>query len=224
MASCALAKSRAKLKPILTGHQQQHAGMTASGSVSLNNSLHRLRTVYAPANAVASPTWLITSFRTVATNAFSGRARIGSRWHRRLVTTAANNRLNVAPTIGTPKMTRLLTHNGQTHSICGWAAKNGITKSAMYQRLERGWTLEEACANKRTRRSALNVAPTAPVVSATTLRLEELKRMDLMLQREMTRVLRQFCRDLEGIMSRGVVRNLPRWPVDRSIPVARSRV
>jgi len=116
-----------------------------------------------------------------------------------------------------------LTYNGHTDTIAGWAARTGITPSAMYQRLQRGWTVEEVCANKRIRSSARRVAPpvTPPVVSATTLRLEELKRMDLMLQREVNRALRQFCRDLDAIMTRGVVRDRARWPVDRSIPSMR---
>ena len=125
-------------------------------------------------------------------------------------------------------MTRLLTHNGQTHSICGWAVKNGITKSAMYQRLERGWTLEEACANKRTHRFARKVKPIASASikspSINSLRLDELKRMDLVLQREVTRTLRQFCRDLEAIMSRGVDRDILKSAFDRTTPVTPERV
>jgi hypothetical protein len=74
--------------------------MTANGNGRVSNFWRYLRTIYAPANAVALPTWLITLFRTVATSAFSGRALIGSQWQARLVTTAANNRLNVAPTLG----------------------------------------------------------------------------------------------------------------------------
>lgn len=219
MASCALAKRSARPKPISTGPQQQRAAMTANGSVRASISWRYQRTAYAPAAAVARPTWLITLFRTVATSVFSGRARIGSQWHVRLVTTVANNPLNVAPTTGTPKMTRLLTYNGQTNTVAGWAATNGITPSAMYQRLERGWTVEEVCASRRIRSSARRVAP--PVVSAATLRLDELKRMDLAYRREVTRTLRQFCRDLEAIMSRGVVRDFSKWPVDRSIPSMR---
>lgn len=119
------------------------------------------------------------------------------------------------------RLTTRLTYNGQTDTIAGWATRNGITKSSIYQRLERGWTVEEVCANKRTRRSAPKLLPTTSEVQATTLRMDELKRMDLMLQREVNRALRQFCRDMDAIMSRGVVRDLSRWPVDRSIPVAR---
>jgi hypothetical protein len=130
-------------------------------------------------------------------------------------------------------MTRRLTYNGQTDTINGWAVRNGITKSAIYQRLDRGWTADEVCANKRIHRSAHKVktsTPTqapkrvkqvAPTKSITSLRLDELKRMDLVLQREVTRTLRQFCRDLEAIMTRGVVRDFSRWPVDRSIPSMR---
>ena len=102
-------------------------------------------------------------------------------------------------------MTRLLTYNGHTNTIAGWAATNGITPSAIYERLKNGWTVEEACANTRVDRFARKAKTPAKATTsnATTLRLDELKRMDLMLQREVTRTLRQFCRDLEAIMSRG---------------------
>jgi hypothetical protein len=119
-------------------------------------------------------------------------------------------------------MTRLITCNGHTDTISGWAARNGITRAAMRQRLQRGWTETDACTIKRVngnnRKEHVSIEqPT----SVTSLRLDEPKRMDLMLQREVTRTLRQFNRDLEAIMRRGVVHNLPKWPVDRSIPVAR---
>lgn len=128
-------------------------------------------------------------------------------------------------------LTTRLTYNGKTDTIIGWAATNGITPSAIYQRLQRGWTVEEVCANKRIHSSARRVTPVtstqAPVTQPTSivsLRLDELKRMDLVLQREVNRTLRQFCRDLDAIMSRGVDRDLLKSSFDRSIPVARSRV
>jgi hypothetical protein len=119
-------------------------------------------------------------------------------------------------------MTRLITYNGHTDTISGWAAKNGITKIAMRQRLRRGWTESEACStplvhgNNRKEHASMK-QPT----SITSSRLDELKRMDLVLQRDVNRTLRQFCRDIDAIMSRGVDRDLLKSRFDRSIPVAR---
>lgn len=48
--------------------------------------------------------------------------------------------------------------------------------------------------------------------------------MDLVLQREVTRTLRQFCRDLEAIMSRGVDRDILKSAFDRTTPVTPERV
>jgi hypothetical protein len=124
-------------------------------------------------------------------------------------------------------MTRLITHNGHTNTMSGWAAKNGITRAAMRQRLARGWTEHEACSIKRvvgssrTERTSTPVKQAQPTASITLLHLDELKRMDLVLQREVTRTLRQFTRDLEAIMRRGVAHNLSYLAPDRSIPVAR---
>ena len=128
-----------------------------------------------------------------------------------------------------PRKARLITHDGHVDTLAGWAAKIGISREAVDQRLLHGWSEVEAVTTKRRARppkrfrraqslaNGHNVATSTPV----NLQLEELKRMDLMLQREVTRALRQFCRDIDGIMSRGVVRDFSKWPVDRSIPVAR---
>jgi hypothetical protein len=157
----------------------------------------------------------------VATTLYFGTRRIGSRFAA-LVTTAANNRLNVAPTLGTPKMTVLITYNGHTNTISGWAAKNGITRAAFRQRLRRGWTEAEACSIKRVNgNSRKEHASIKQPTSITSLRLDELKRIDLMLQRDVNRTLRQFCRDVDAIMSRGVDRDILKARFDRSIPVAR---
>ena len=119
-------------------------------------------------------------------------------------------------------MTRLITFNGHTDTLSGWAARNGITRAAMRQRLARGWTETDACTIKRVSGNNRNEhASIKQPTSINSLRLDELKRMDIVLQREVTRTLRQFCRDLEAIMSRGVDRNFAEWPVDRSIPSMR---
>jgi hypothetical protein len=125
--------------------------------------------------------------------------------------------------------TRLLTYNGQTKTVAEWAATNSITPSAIYERLKNGWTVEEVCANTRVDRSArrMKTAPSTQHKQPTSIvsqRLHELKRMDLMLQREVNRTLRQFCRDLEAIVSRGVDRDFLKTRFDRSIPVAPERV
>ncbi len=39
---------------------------------------------------------------------------------------------------------RLLTHNGETHTVAEWATIVGITKAALYHRLSRGWSVKEA--------------------------------------------------------------------------------
>jgi hypothetical protein len=120
---------------------------------------------------------------------------------------------------------RLITYNGHTDSISGWAAKIGISRNCIYTRLERGWTVEEAVANKRMRHRyarKVKIKPSAAPSKATSNPLlAELKRMDLMLQREITRNLRQFIRDFEAIMTRGVARDFSKSPFDRSILVAR---
>lgn len=39
---------------------------------------------------------------------------------------------------------RLLTYNGETHTVAEWAKIVGITKTALYHRLSRGWSVKEA--------------------------------------------------------------------------------
>ena len=41
-------------------------------------------------------------------------------------------------------MTKFLKHNGEEHSITGWARKIGVHKVTLQQRLDRGWTIEQA--------------------------------------------------------------------------------
>ena len=41
-------------------------------------------------------------------------------------------------------MTKYLKHNGEEHSITGWARKIGVHKVTLQQRLDRGWTIEQA--------------------------------------------------------------------------------
>lgn len=128
-----------------------------------------------------------------------------------------------------PRKTRFITHNGCVDTLAGWAAKLGISREALDQRLLHGWSEAEAVTTKRRARppKKVRLATQQSNVGNTTTstpanrQLDELKRMDLLQRREVTRTLRQFCRDLEAIMSRGVVRDLARWPVDRSIPSMR---
>ena len=37
-----------------------------------------------------------------------------------------------------------LTHNGETLKVADWAHRCGISRQALYKRLDRGWTLERA--------------------------------------------------------------------------------
>jgi hypothetical protein len=124
---------------------------------------------------------------------------------------------------------RFITHDGRVDTIAGWAAKIGISREALDQRLLHGWSEAEAVTTKRRGRlpkkdrriqQQSNVRNATPSTSVNP-QLELLKRMDLVLQREVTRTLRQFCRDLDAIMRRGVDRNFAEWPVDRSIPSMR---
>jgi len=41
-------------------------------------------------------------------------------------------------------MTKYLKHNGEEHSITGWAEKIGVHRVTLQQRLDRGWTVEQA--------------------------------------------------------------------------------
>jgi hypothetical protein len=127
---------------------------------------------------------------------------------------------------------RLLTHKGTTLPLAHWAKKIGISRSALAQRLRLGWSVSDALSIPHTRcyghsklkRPVAATATVEPVVSVTSLRLDELKRMDLMLQREVTRALRQFARDLDAIMTRGVDRDLLKTLNDRLIPSTPERV
>jgi hypothetical protein len=129
---------------------------------------------------------------------------------------------------------RYLTHDGRTESINYWADKIGISREALIQRLITGWTVAEAVTTPRYNRAAKRVRrklarvitddlPHTPVASATTPSLDELKSNHLKQQRAVNRTLRQFCRDLDAIMSRGVDRDLLKARFDRSIPVTPER-
>ena len=38
----------------------------------------------------------------------------------------------------------VLTHNGETLKVADWAHRCGISRQALYKRLDRGWSLERA--------------------------------------------------------------------------------
>jgi hypothetical protein len=131
------------------------------------------------------------------------------------------------------RRTRLLTHDGRTEPLNYWANKIGISKEALMQRLIGGWTVVEAVTTprysrpgKRIRRQLARTisdgaTPREQIASVGSPRLDERKEMHLALRREVTRTLRQFCRDLDAIMTRGVHPDLLKTRFDRSIPVAR---
>ena len=120
---------------------------------------------------------------------------------------------------------RLYTHQGQTNTLKGWADKIGVTREALNQRLLHGWTLAEAVTSKRHGRTPKRFRRDAPQATSFTPinhpQLELLTSNHLKQRRAVNRTLRQFCRDLEAIMSRGVDRDILKTCSDRSIPVAR---
>jgi hypothetical protein len=130
------------------------------------------------------------------------------------------------------RTTRLLTHDGRTEPLNYWAHKIGISKEALMQRLIGGWTVAEAVTTPRYNRPGKRIrrqlartisdgAAREQIASVGSLRLDEQKERNLALRREVTRTLRQFCRDLDAIMTRGVHPDLLKSRFDRSIPVAR---
>lgn len=130
---------------------------------------------------------------------------------------------------------RTITHRGRTDTISGWAETVGISHEAIVQRLRRGWSEAEAVTARNTCRApdrgkrirartranqtkAKATPPTAPVVFPP---YEELKRQNLAMQRQFNSLLRQFNRDLHGLMGRGAVLDLLKTANDRTTPVAR---
>jgi len=134
------------------------------------------------------------------------------------------------------RKTRLIIHDGHVDTLAGWAAKIGISREALDQRLRHGWSEAEAVTTKRRGRTPkrLRRAQTQPNEHRATtsapvnLQLEDLKRQHLAVQRQFNSLLRQFNRDLHTLMSRsldrGVGLDLSDLPFDRSLPVTRSRV
>ena len=131
---------------------------------------------------------------------------------------------------------RHLTHDGHTAPLRYWAGKMGISTEALMQRLMGGWSVAEAVTTpknnrtkKKIRRKLANIltdepAPTqaAPVAATVVFPpLAELKRQHVAMQRQFNSLLRQFNRDVHGLMGRGVVLLLSRGATDRTISVAR---
>ena len=126
---------------------------------------------------------------------------------------------------------RRITHEGRTDTISGWAETVGISHDAIIQRLRRGWTEAEAVTTRNTCRApnrgkrmrARIRAQAIPVRKAplTFPPFEELKRQHLAIQRQFNSLLRQFNRDLHGLIGRGVVVDLNKLRPDRTISVAR---
>ena len=134
------------------------------------------------------------------------------------------------------KTKRHLTHDGHTAPLSYWADKVGIHKEALMQRLTGGWTVAEAVTTpknsrvpKKIRRHLPRViaddptlAQVKPVVATVVFPpLQELKRQHLATQRLFNSLLRQFSRDLNGLMDRGVLAELMNRAPDRTTPVAR---
>lgn len=132
------------------------------------------------------------------------------------------------------RTTRYLTHDGHTAPLNYWAAKVGISKEALMQRLMGGWTVAEAVTTpknsrvaKRIRRKLARVIADEPAqatpaaASVVFPPFEELKRQHLATQRQFNSLLRQFNRDLHALMGRGVVVDLLENANDRTTPITR---
>ncbi len=134
------------------------------------------------------------------------------------------------------KPKRHLTHDGHTAPLSYWAGKMGISTEALMQRLMFGWTVAEAVTTpknnrtkKKIRRKLANILADAPAqtqaapvpASVVFPPYEELKRQHLATQRQFNSLLRQFSRDLHGLMGRGVVVDLSKLANDRTISSAR---
>lgn len=99
---------------------------------------------------------------------------------------------------------RMITHNGQTKTVTGWAKSVGMSRAALSYRLDNGWSLSDAI--------TIPIAPhqyfkaerkrevQAPSKKSDTL--VPLLRANMAAQREFTRTLRQFNRELMLLMSR----------------------
>jgi hypothetical protein len=44
---------------------------------------------------------------------------------------------------------RLITHNGETHNVTQWAEKLDIPRNVLYNRLRRGWSIEQILTTKK---------------------------------------------------------------------------
>jgi hypothetical protein len=119
---------------------------------------------------------------------------------------------------------RIILHNGRADTLAGWAAKIGISGEALAQRLLHGWSEAEAVTTKRYGRTPERLRRAEkPATLATPInpQLDELTSNHLKQRRAVNRTLRQFCRDLDAIMCRGVSPEFLKSRFDRSIPVAR---
>ncbi|MEH2469744.1 hypothetical protein V1281_001009 [Nitrobacteraceae bacterium AZCC 2161] len=120
---------------------------------------------------------------------------------------------------------RLIEFQGHTNTIAGWSRKLGISHVTLHMRFKNGWTVKRALT---TPARAPRVAKPAPLPAAMPTAFDKMKRANLVQQRELTRMLRQFSRDfaliMERSLDRGVVEFAADLPSDRSLPVARERL
>jgi hypothetical protein len=127
---------------------------------------------------------------------------------------------------------RTITHNGRTDTLSGWAETVGISHEGLVQRLSRGWSEAEAVTTRNTcrapdraKRKRARERARADVerkpASVVFPPYGELKRQHLATQRQFNSLLRQFTRDLHGLMGRGVVADLLENANDRTTPVTR---
>src|SRR6267378_1195869 len=112
-----------------------------------------------------------------------------------------------------PKQSRLITHEGRSDSIAGWAARLGITREALSLRLLAGWSIADAVTTPKHGRTPKRLRQAQPQAQPTPF--DELKRQSLAAERQFNSLLRQFNRDLHALMGRSLDRGGGQCPRPR---------
>jgi hypothetical protein len=107
-----------------------------------------------------------------------------------------------------PRQSRLITHEGRSDSIAGWAARLGISREALSLRLLAGWSIAEAVTTPRHGRTPKRLRRAQAKPQAQPTPFDELKRQSLAAERQFNSLLRQFNRDLHALMARSLDRGV----------------
>lgn len=94
---------------------------------------------------------------------------------------------------------RLFTHQGHTDTLAGWAARIGISREALSQRLETGWPVAIALSTPRYGRLSKKNRPRAPRTDAHTMfaLLVAYVRHHEAMKRQLNDTLRLFINDVQ---------------------------